>query len=62
MCPLCHMNLDARQRETGIDGEIPVLHATQLTTLAFGGSALDAMLGHNFIDPRSLLERRGLSA
>jgi heterodisulfide reductase subunit B len=61
MCPLCHLNLDARQRETGIEGEIPVFHATQLTTLAFGGGEREAMLGHNFVDPRRLLERKGLA-
>ena len=61
MCPLCHLNLDARQRETGIEGEIPVFHATQLTTLAFGGDSRDAMLGHNFVDPRPLLENHGLA-
>jgi hypothetical protein len=43
MCPMCQMNLDARQPQIGLDPAMPVLHATQL-----------AALEKNVIDPRPL--------
>ncbi len=55
MCPMCHMNLDARQPEIGLDRDMPVLHATQLAALAFGLEAKAAALDKNVIDPRPLL-------
>jgi heterodisulfide reductase subunit B len=36
MCPMCHMNVDARQEDMELDFEMPVFHSTQLTTLALG--------------------------
>ncbi|MDH3473694.1 MAG: heterodisulfide reductase-related iron-sulfur binding cluster [Rhodospirillales bacterium] len=60
MCPLCHMNLDARQPEIGLDRAVPVLHATQLAALAFGLEAKAAALDKNVIDPRPLLAGKGL--
>ena len=36
MCPMCHMNLDARQADMSVDFKMPIFHSTQLTTLAFG--------------------------
>ena len=35
-CPLCHVNLDARQSQIGLDFQMPVLYLTQLMALAFG--------------------------
>jgi tetratricopeptide (TPR) repeat protein len=55
MCPMCHMNLDARQPQIGLDPAMPVLHATQLAALAFGLEAKAAALEKNVIDPRPLL-------
>ena len=55
MCPMCHMNLDARQMEIGLDREIPVFHATQLMALAFGLGPKAAALDMNMVDPRPLL-------
>ena len=55
MCPMCHMNLDARQPQIGLDPAMPVLHATQLAALAFGVEAKAAALEKNVIDPRPLL-------
>ncbi len=49
MCPMCHMNLDARQSEIGLDRDMPALHATQL-----------AALNKNVIDPRPLLADKAL--
>jgi heterodisulfide reductase subunit B len=60
MCPLCHMNLDARQRALGLDREIPILHATQLMVLAFGQGTKAALLNKNLVDPRPLLESKQL--
>ncbi len=55
MCPMCHMNLDARQPKNGLNPVMPVLHATQLAALAFGAKAKAAALEKNVIDPRPLL-------
>jgi heterodisulfide reductase subunit B len=60
MCPLCHMNLDARQRALELDSEIPILHATQLMVLAFGREPKAALLHKNLVDPRPLLETKHL--
>ena len=60
MCPLCHMNLDARQRALELDREIPILHATQLMVLAFGEGPKAALLTKNLVDPRPLLEAKRL--
>ena len=60
MCPMCHMNVDARQFEIGLDRDVPVLHATRLAALAFGLEAKAAPLNKNVIDPRPLLADKGL--
>jgi succinate dehydrogenase / fumarate reductase cytochrome b subunit len=60
MCPMCHMNLDARQPEMGLDGETPVFHGSQLMTLAFGQGAKAAYLEKNVVDPQPFLETKGL--
>jgi len=60
MCPMCHMKLDARQSEIGLDRDMPVLHATQLAALAFGLEAKAAALNENVIDPRPLLTDKAL--
>ncbi len=52
MGPMCHMKLDARQSESGLDRDMPVLRATQLA--AFGLEAKGAALNENVIDPRPL--------
>ena len=63
-CPLCHSNLDLRQRKIekflGIDLEIPVLYFTQLLGLAFGYSAKELGLGKHVIDPLAVLKKRGI--
>ncbi len=53
-CPLCHLNLDARQKDIesrfNVKINLPVLHFTQLVGLAFG------------IDPKQLgLQRNCVS-
>jgi heterodisulfide reductase subunit B len=58
VCPLCHINLDARQRQIGLDFQIPVLYLTQLMALAFGLGEKQAALDKNFINPRPVLSDR----
>jgi heterodisulfide reductase subunit B len=56
VCPLCHVNLDARQSQIGLDFQIPVLYLTQLMALAFGLDEKQAALDKNLVDPRPVLE------
>ena len=60
MCPMCHMNLDARQPEMELAGDVPILHATQLAVLAFGDDSEDPALDGNVVDPRPLLAGKAL--
>jgi heterodisulfide reductase subunit B len=63
-CPLCHSNLDLRQRSIekflGIDLEVPVLYFTQLLGLAFGHSARALGLNKHIIDPVPVLKKHGI--
>jgi heterodisulfide reductase subunit B len=58
-CPLCHVNLDARQRQTGIDFSIPVLYLTQLMAFAFGCGEEQVGLKKNFVNPEPVLAKIG---
>ena len=62
VCPLCHMNLDARQAQIDLDFEMPTLYATQLMTLAFGMGPKASALNKNLVDPRPALLEKGLVA
>jgi heterodisulfide reductase subunit B len=62
VCPLCHVNLDARQNQIGLEFKIPTLYATQLMTLAFGLGGQTSALHKNLVDPRPLLQEKGLLA
>ncbi len=55
VCPLCHVNLDARQSQMKLDFKMPVLYLTQLMALAFGLGEKKAALNKNLIDPRPVL-------
>ena len=57
MCPLCHVNLDARQSEIHLDFDMPVLYLTQLMAWAFGHEERIAGLDKNFVDARPVLSR-----
>jgi heterodisulfide reductase subunit B len=59
-CPLCQVNVESRQIQMGLGFEMPVLYITQLMTLAFGLGRKRAELSKNIVDPRPVLERRGL--
>jgi heterodisulfide reductase subunit B len=62
MCPICHLNLDSRQDETGGDPELPIFQATQLMALAFGQGEKGAAIGNNLIDPKPYLREKGVLA
>ena len=55
VCPLCHVNLDAPQRQLNLDFELPVLYLTQLMALAFGLGEKKAALSKNIVDPLPVL-------
>jgi len=65
-CPLCQFNLDKSQMEMG--GQrgrfqtLPVVYFTELLALALGLGEGEAGLGGYYIDPRPLLEGKGLFA
>jgi len=58
MCPMCHMNLDARQPQMVLEAPVPVVHATQLMVLAFGLGEDEAYLERAIVDPRPVLADR----
>ena len=63
-CPLCHSNLDLRQRNiekyTGINLELPVLYITQLVGLALGRTPAELGLKKHSINPLPVLSRAGV--
>jgi heterodisulfide reductase subunit B2 len=61
-CPLCHLNLDARQMQMKLPEPVPVLYITQLMAVALGLPLKKAALQKNLIDPRPLLRQKGLIA
>ncbi|NOZ26436.1 MAG: hypothetical protein GXP39_00090 [Chloroflexi bacterium] len=60
VCPLCHVNLDARQGQIDLDFQMPILYVTQLMSLAFGLGPETSALHKNMVDPRPLFEEKGL--
>lgn len=60
-CPLCHVNLDARQKQVEEEFKetfhLPILYFTQLMGLAFGLRSEALGLDKHFVDPSSLLKR-----
>jgi heterodisulfide reductase subunit B len=60
MCPMCHMNLDARQADMKTSFDMPIFHSTQLTTLAFGLDVKDSHFNKNIVDPLPLLKSKDL--
>ena len=59
-CPLCHMNLDARQFQMPFEESMPILYFSQLMALALGLAEKGAALSKNLVDPRPLLQEKGL--
>jgi heterodisulfide reductase subunit B len=58
VCPLCHVNLDARQSQIEFGFDIPVLYLTQLMSWAFGCDEKQTGLEKNFVDPKPILALR----
>lgn len=62
-CPLCHLNLDARQPEVektiGIKLNLPVLHLPQLIALALGIEPKALGLDRHIVSTRPVLEKLG---
>lgn len=62
-CPLCHVNLDARQRQIEEEFKesfnLPILYFTQLMGLAFGLPSTQLGLDKHFVNPIPLLKRMG---
>lgn len=60
-CPLCHVNLDARQKQIEEEFKesigLPILYFTQLMGLAFGSKKEELGLDKHFVDPMPLLMR-----
>jgi len=60
-CPMCHFNLDAKQKniESAFDIKIdlPVLFFTQLMGIAFGLSPKKVALQKNCVSPKALLKQ-----
>jgi heterodisulfide reductase subunit B len=54
-CPLCHMNLDARQFQMDVEKPVPILYFTQMIALALDLPAKAAALHKNIVDPRPML-------
>jgi len=64
-CPLCHLNLDSRQKEvekvTGKKLEIPILHLPQLIGLALGISPEELGLKRHIISTQRMLQKLEIS-
>jgi heterodisulfide reductase subunit B len=63
-CPLCQFNLDRMQKAMGSRHAgfqpIPILYFTQLMGIALGLDSEDFELDRHYVDPRPLLEGKGL--
>ncbi len=63
-CPLCHINLDSRQKqieeEFGETFNLPILYFTQLMGLAFEVAPKELGLQKHFVNPFPLLREKGI--
>jgi heterodisulfide reductase subunit B2 len=63
-CPMCHANLDTRQKEilqdNGKPYNIPIYYFTELMQLAFGDLSVEYLLNKHLTDAKSLLKNKGL--
>jgi len=63
-CPMCHSNLDTRQKEilrdNGTPYNIPIYYFTEMMDLAFGGQTVVKCLEKHLTEARKLLSARGL--
>jgi len=60
-CPMCHFNLDAKQKEIeshfGLKIDIPTLYFTQLIGIAFGLDPKELGLDRNMVSPSKILAK-----
>lgn len=60
-CPLCQVNLDARQRqiseEADVDFNLPVVYFTQLMGMALGSNGEELGLDKHFVDTAGIVKR-----
>jgi len=60
-CPLCHVNLDARQKQIEEEFKesfnLPIIYFTQLMGLALGLKSEALGLNKHFVDPNRLLHQ-----
>jgi heterodisulfide reductase subunit B len=65
-CPLCHANLDLRQKQIneqfGGELDIPIVYFTQLMGVAYGLDAKTLGMDRHFSDAIGLLQEKGLLA
>jgi len=59
-CPLCHMNLDARQFQMDVSAPMPILYFTQLMAIALDLPPKAAALKKNVVDPFPVLKEKKL--
>lgn len=63
-CPMCQSNLDTRlaeiEAERGRHFGLPVFYVTELMALAFGDQRAPRWWKKHFVDPKPLLESKGL--
>ena len=63
-CPICQSNLDNYQKEISLDTgkkyAMPIFYFTELMGLAFGDPSAKKWLSRHMVDPRPLLEKKGL--
>ena len=55
-CPLCQVNLDTRQGALGV----PIIYISQLVGLAMGKGPKELGLDRHMVDPRPVLEAKGV--
>ena len=64
-CPMCHSNLDTRQKEILQENSskynLPIYYITELMGLAFGDESVVKHLNHHFTDATTLLKQQGLA-
>jgi len=58
-CPMCHSNLDMRQRAMKNHQEMPVLYLSEFIGLSLGIEPKELGMGLHFISSESLLEKVG---
>ena len=61
-CPLCHMNLDARQMQMDLSEPMPILYFSQLMAIALDLPLKAAALQKNLVNPVPLLRQKGFIA